>query len=88
MRSSKTEGTSETLKMNPEEYERRRAFTETMKTMNKSEFIENDTKKMILLLKMILRVSKARVIYLKRNKILKTFKPFFQFIFIKSCLNI
>lgn len=26
--------------MNPEEYERRRAFTETMKTMNKSEFIE------------------------------------------------
>ena len=40
MRSSKAEGTSETLKMNPEEYERRRAFTETMKTMSKSEFIE------------------------------------------------
>ena len=26
--------------MNPEEYERRRAFTDTMKTMSKSEFIE------------------------------------------------
>jgi hypothetical protein len=26
--------------MNPDEYERRRTFTETMKTMSKSEFIE------------------------------------------------
>jgi hypothetical protein len=26
--------------MNPEEYERRRTFTETMKSMSKSEFIE------------------------------------------------
>ena len=40
MRSPNKEGTSESLKMNPEEYERRRAFTETMKTMSKSEFIE------------------------------------------------
>jgi len=40
MRSSNKEGTSESLKMNPEEYERRRSFTDTMKTMSKSEFIE------------------------------------------------